>query len=189
MSWFSKKEDKALLPDLPEDMEFPKLPEIYSDSWQDVNVTSSVPNVVNLKQKRPLWLPPLPSIKTESNKIVAEPMAEEIAEPMIELGLIREPLVREPMAIELAESFPRKPSKIKIIRPIKPIYIRLDKFKQGLESFEEIKSKVQEIEHLLKGVKDLREKEEKELGEWEKEIQIIKSRMEALDKDVFSELD
>ena len=118
---------------------------------------------------------------------IAEPMAELdlireplVKEPLVKEPLVKEPLVREPMAIELAESFPRKPSKIKMIKPIKPIYIRLDKFKQGLESFGEIKSKVQEIEHLLKGVKELREKEEKELGEWEKEIQIIKSIIETL---------
>lgn len=178
MSWFSKKEDKELLPDLPEDMELPKLPETPSDNWQEGNVTSSVPNVVNLKQKRPSWLPPSPSIKTEDNKIIAEPMTE--------TGFVREPLVREPMVLELTESFSRKSSKIK---KIEPIYIRLDKFKKGLESFEEIKNKVQEIERLLKGVKELKEKEEKELEEWEKEIQIIKSRIEAIDEDVFSELD
>lgn len=178
MSWFSKKEDKALLPDLPENMELPRLPEISSDSRQELDVISSVPNIDNLKQKRPLWLPSPSSIKTESNKIIAEPMAE--------LDLVREPIIREPMTIELTESFLRESSKIK---KIDPIYIRLDKFKRGIESFEEIKNKIQEIEHLLKGVKELRQKEEKELGEWEKEIQIIKSRIEAIDKDVFSSLD
>jgi hypothetical protein len=74
-------------------------------------------------------------------------------------------------------------------RETEPIYIRLDKFKTTAESFEEIKNKIMEIERLLIRTKDIRAREEEELAEWEREIQLIKSRIESIDKNIFSKLD
>ena len=74
-------------------------------------------------------------------------------------------------------------------KKIEPIYVRLDKFKAGLESFEEIKNKVLEIEELLSTIRETKEREEAELEEWEREIQIIKPRIEAIDSSVFGKLD
>ena len=76
-----------------------------------------------------------------------------------------------------------------ITRDIEPIYVRLDKFEAGLKTFEEIKHKVLEVEELLGRINEVREKEEIELQEWEKEIQLIKSRIEEIDSSIFSKLD
>ena len=75
------------------------------------------------------------------------------------------------------------------VKRAQPIYIRLDKFKAGLESFEDIKGKLTEIEDLLVKIKDMRDKEEKELDEWEREIQVVKARIEQIDNDVFKNVE
>mgnify|MGYP001614977639 CR=1 FL=1 len=72
---------------------------------------------------------------------------------------------------------------------LEPVFVRIDKFEEAISSFHEIKKKVSEIEHLLKTVKEVKAKEESELGEWEFELQKIKSKIEGIDKSLFSELD
>ena len=91
-----------------------------------------------------------------------------------------EPL-HEPRTIEMNQNTP-VPSNVKRSQPI---YIRLDKFKAGLESFEDIKGKLTEIEDLLVKIREMKDKEERELEEWEREIQVVKARIEQIDNDVF----
>jgi hypothetical protein len=70
-----------------------------------------------------------------------------------------------------------------------PIYIRLDKFQNAVSLFEEIKSKIQEIERNLEKTKQVKKQEEVELEEWEKEIQVIKSKLDSIDKTIFNEIE
>jgi hypothetical protein len=70
-----------------------------------------------------------------------------------------------------------------------PVFIRLDKFETTIEAFEEIKAKIIEIEDLLKKIKEVKTKEEEELVSWEKEIQVIKTRIDSIDKNIFNKLD
>jgi hypothetical protein len=74
-------------------------------------------------------------------------------------------------------------------KKMEPVFIRLDKFQITIEAFEEIKSKIIEIEDLLKKTREVKSKEEEELAEWEREIQVIKSRIDSIDRDIFSKLD
>jgi hypothetical protein len=67
-----------------------------------------------------------------------------------------------------------------------PVYVRLDKFETTLDAFREIKIQVNEIEKLLSKSKEIKAEEEKELEEWEKEIHIMKSKLESIDKNLFS---
>lgn len=75
------------------------------------------------------------------------------------------------------------------IKEAEPIYVRLDKFQITVNVFEEIKNKVGEIDKLLSKIKEIREKEDRELDEWENEIQAIKSRIESVDRNIFDKLD
>ncbi|GAI51278.1 unnamed protein product, partial [marine sediment metagenome] len=77
----------------------------------------------------------------------------------------------------------------KLTKKSEPIFIRLDKFQTAIEIFEEIKTQVQEIDNLLKKTKEIKIKEEQELSDWEREIQIIKSRIDLIDKNIFNKLD
>ena len=69
------------------------------------------------------------------------------------------------------------------------IFIQIDKFEDALESFSEIKRRVNEISDMLKDVKEIRDREDVEMNEWEREVETIKSRIDSLDSEIFKKLD
>ena len=77
----------------------------------------------------------------------------------------------------------------KRIREIAPVFIRIDKFQESLRAFEKAREKIREIEKLLGNVQKLKEEEERELGEWESELQAIKSGIEKINEDIFSRIE
>ena len=88
-------------------------------------------------------------------------------------------------AIEITPSYRKQ----EVTKKLEPVYIRLDKFQMTVQTFEEIKAKIEEIELLLKKTKEIKQKEEQELGEWEREMQVLKSRIDLIDHNIFSRLD
>jgi len=94
--------------------------------------------------------------------------------------------IEDKRTFELPEIAPQRIQKP--TRGIEPIFIRLDKFEATSHTFEEIKIKIEEIEELLKKTREIKAKEEDELAEWEREIQIIKSRLDLIDKNIFNRL-
>ncbi|MFH1358453.1 MAG: hypothetical protein ABIH37_01030, partial [archaeon] len=70
-----------------------------------------------------------------------------------------------------------------------PVFVRLDRFESSLTTLEEIKEKVLEIEKILADTKRVKEKEERELEEWERNINIIKSKLESIDENIFNEIE
>ena len=70
-----------------------------------------------------------------------------------------------------------------------PIFIRIDKFEEGLKSLEKANFQIFEIEKLIKDIKEMREGEEKELQSWEKEVQIAKNEIEKIDDEIFSKIE
>ena len=76
--------------------------------------------------------------------------------------------------------------------------MRSQVFSDGLNSFgielcsisalNETKKRISEIEVTLRNVRELKIKEEHELSEWERELETIKSRLEKIDKDLFSKV-
>ena len=77
----------------------------------------------------------------------------------------------------------------KMTKKIEPVFVRLDRFQMTIQTFEEIKAKIEEIEEVLRKTSEIKVKEEQELSEWEREIQVIKSRIELIDRTVFNKLD
>jgi len=75
------------------------------------------------------------------------------------------------------------------MKKTEPLFIRIDKFEESLNTFETIKKRVSEIDNCLKEIKSVREEEEKELGAWEDKIQAIKKQIEKIDKDLFSKIE
>jgi len=73
-------------------------------------------------------------------------------------------------------------------RSSEPLYIKLDKFENALSTFNEIKLKVSEIDSLLRNIREIKMREEKELNEWEREIETIKAKLENIDRDLFKSL-
>ncbi|MEM0465498.1 MAG: hypothetical protein QXW97_02240 [Candidatus Pacearchaeota archaeon] len=70
-----------------------------------------------------------------------------------------------------------------------PVYIRLDKFQLTINTFRELKEKIKEIENLLSKIREIKAREDKELDEWEREIETIKIKIESIDKEIFENQD
>jgi hypothetical protein len=209
MGWFKKEEKQIVEEEIPE---LPELPDPNEFSLTELPTPNefSLPNPLtskrvplpespnlnfNMESKDMLQLPPLPELK---NKTPVHPtvVKQEIIRPRQEMqrsqfGVIetrprQEPhFIREPPQ-EIIETSPRPTPSVK---NVEPIYVRLDKFEASLQSIEEIKRKIAEVENTLKKTKEIKQKEEQELEAWEKEVHIIKSRIDTIDKDIFNKFD
>ncbi len=217
MGLFSKKkEEKSMLPDLPESStNLPELPAFGKENSNMANLNADVPmnnNPVNnmpvgdgqqnaIKNEIHNNISPGDDMKMQKSNFESLPHypsgsmpAKIVAEPsnvLEEHPRMPHESFHEPRTLEMSNSrLPPKIGKIESsIKRTQPIYIRLDKFKAGLESFEDIKGKLTEIEDLLTKIKEMKDKEERELEEWEREIQVVKARIEQIDNDVFKNVE
>lgn len=209
MGFFSKKSDeKSMLPDLPNDSSFlPSLPEYNLDneylggdleSSENFKLENNFDDQMDLKgvenygkskvsalknmQKSNFEQLPDYTLNENSTKIIAEPLnLHNDNRPLNKSNFV------EPRTFEISSSNSSnfKENKLSSTKSLQPVYVRLDSFKLGLESFEDIKSKISEIEDLLSKIKEVRKREEKELIEWEREIQVVKARIEKINNDIF----
>ncbi len=179
MTFFNKKNiiPRANEPHLlPEPPELPELPAGFGD----VNFIprTSMPEIPGQ----------LPRIETSSLPAFPNsPTAERFNQEMIKEA-INQPLAQqkiEPKRTFEVESPYQKP----LMKQAQPVFIRLDKFELTLSLFNEIRQKVGETENLLRKIKEVKQKEDLELSEWEKEVQAIKSRLESIDRTIFSKLE
>jgi hypothetical protein len=69
-----------------------------------------------------------------------------------------------------------------------PIFVKLDKFKDAVEKFQQVKEKVSEIESTLKKIKEIKDKEDTELKSWEEEVMAIKEKVENIDSSLFNKI-
>ena len=67
----------------------------------------------------------------------------------------------------------------------RPVFVRLDKFKEARQSLESISEKVNQLDELLKMIKDIKAKENAEIDQWEQEIEKIKSRISFINTEIF----
>ncbi len=70
-----------------------------------------------------------------------------------------------------------------------PLFVRIDKFESALRDFDEISVKIRKIDELISEIRVLREKEDREFLEWEKDLHTIRSRLDSIDRTLFSQLD
>jgi len=161
---------------------------------------------------------PIPSLPPEgmplSQEIGGEPVTEEV-NPDLQ---IRETLLPPPeqippeqrMAVEadtmplqetqntpLLPALPPKPPRPlprpRQISPTeppqeKPLFVRLDKFKEAQEKFETIRNKMKEIEGTLHQIKEVKSNEEEEIAGWAREIENLKTNLSEIDSNLFSQI-
>ncbi|MEK6847590.1 MAG: hypothetical protein AABX50_00510 [Nanoarchaeota archaeon] len=106
---------------------------------------------------------------------------------------MREPL-RKPMAEEveeeIEEEFPERLEKPRQMfrQEAEPVFVRIDRFEEGLKLFETVKNQISEIERVLAETKRLKEKEEAELRSWGDELKKMRGEIEKIGQDVFSKV-
>jgi len=152
---------------------------------------------------------PLKPIKKEFEDYEKPEIREKIIRPSYEPSYEEEPMVRsiksnvmeEEPAYE--ESFPLMPSiKSREITPSRryrekssgtkkaePVFVRLDKFEEGMNLFDDIKTQIADMEHLIKNTKEIKQKEEEELNSWQNQLQEVKRQIEKVDRDIFSKIE
>jgi len=165
-----------------------------------------LPKLPSILEKNPL--PELPQKEEESNEKELPSFPEsdfgrDFSQEAIKSAILpKSPPIRERMTIELpSQEFQKSESnygefKEEPLEPIsrlskkaEPVYIRIDKFKSAITNFEEIRSKIIEIDRLLKSIQEQKRKEDEELRAWETDIELIKTRVEAIDKNIFSKIE
>lgn len=187
MSWFKKKKEvkvEATGSNLPE---FPELPELPRFSE-----LSELPEI-----EKPMFEPrSLPSFPGKLDSGFSQEAIKSAVSPVPPISS-KQVKNRERRTLEIPEDTPKKfsaplPPSItepRLSKKIEPVYIRIDKFKAAIQSFNEIQKKVAEVEDLLQKIKEMKQKEDEELRVWERDLETIKARIDAIDKSVFSKLD
>lgn len=187
--WFRKKEpDKKQ--NFSESPSLPELPELP----QNIEIPSLPIPITETKNSLPA-LPSFPSSET----------ADRISQEVTKSSFERQP---KPYTRELSPSGQvawtpeKKDMRIKEVErkrvvevsprlndKAEPVFVRIDKFQNAVGNFNEIKKQLSEIENYLSDIRDVRAKEEHELGNWEKEILELKGKLEIIEKTIFSKLE
>lgn len=193
MTWFKKKEKKEESSEVPKLPELPQLPELpeFPEMTEKVEIKD-----YTRTQDIPGQIPQLPSFPNGSlgnkfsqntikeaitGKKEEEVEAEDFEEK--EIPMMQKPLVREGTKRDTFVPLQRIKTK-----EAEPIFIRIDKFEEGSRVFEEVRKKVLDIENMFNEIKNVREKEEKELALWEDEIKQVKEKIEKVDDNIFSQV-
>lgn len=190
MGWFKKKEVKAgaVGSNLTELPELPELPTL-----QRFSELSKLPET-----EKPMFEPrSLPSFPGKLDSGFSQEAIKSAVSPILPINS-KQVKNRERRTLEIPEDTPKTkfssllPSSViesRLSKKIEPVYIRIDKFKAAIQSFNEIQKKVAEVEDLLQKIKEMKQKEDEELRVWERDLETIKARIDAIDKGVFSKLD
>src|SRR3989344_4147046 len=171
----TKLEEFPELPPLPESPELPPLPGL-SEFRQEYKAKDE-----QALKIQPAILPQFPQIKNERTitKPSLPPLTRETEPEIIQMNFPRR--TREiGEKIRTREVIPTKTREIRETREItpeiktEPVFVRIDKYQQALKKFQEIKSRLLEIENILRNIKETRDREETQLEQWETEIQEAK---------------
>ena len=158
MGLFNKKKKEERMLPLPE---FPKLPEPnfpFYDEQVDTSKDFQKPQ--------------------EFRKIMpSEDFSFEKAVPSVSME-------KEDMSFE--DFAPRRSPMTNIERhDDKPLFVKVDKYKESMRTVESVKAKLEEADSVLKNLTRLRDEEDKELQEWQSSLNEIREKLMKVDKELF----
>jgi len=200
--FFKKKEDKKALPDLPPSPTLP-LPKLGI-------VPLKVPN----KEESSIMLASsIPELKKPSISTVKEPEEEEFTEkdedtipPSKSFKAVEmeewssdteERKIKPSKAAKIDKAPDMEEREIPLRREISSkaqdknaeIFVKLDKFRNARRALEEIKIRTEEIDALLKKIRETKLREEQELSGWEREIANVKAKVQDVSSNIFEKVE
>lgn len=192
---FEKKGDKSKLPDLP-------MPRHSFDSYPGRLLP---PREEEERHSLPAF-PDSPTHNSFSQAVIKDAVEEDDdlrelpsnrSEKIVEMEEWN-PESRETEEIEdEIEEFPR-PSSGNIREPRyirentgmdRDIFVKIDKFRNAKKSLDEVKGRLEEVEDLLRKIREAKLREEQELTNWEREITQVKSRIKDVTDNIFSKVE
>lgn len=69
------------------------------------------------------------------------------------------------------------------------IFVKIDKFRAARKSLDEVKGRLDEVEDLLRKIRETKIREEQELSGWEREMAQVKARISDVNDNIFSKVD
>lgn len=69
------------------------------------------------------------------------------------------------------------------------MFVRVDKFQNARASLDTIRGKLNDIEDLLKRIREVKSKEDAELSSWESDMENVKSRIQGVMREIFDKSD
>lgn len=192
---FGKKKDSG--------SELPELPMSDAPSMRDYQRTMLPP--IESPQEEVNGLPSFPDslMKKGFSQSMIKSAVEDEDKNLPELPeWNQEPIQMKPMRTMEMDDWSAKPSMPQMQRPTmadalrmtgpnskvnekRPIFVKLDKFKEARDSLIKISEKLDEMDELLKMIKDIKAKEDTEITSWEKDIESIKARILFINKEIF----
>ncbi len=192
MALFKKRDEKAGdFSKLPELHQLPELPELPQNEYPDEEVgdfSGKIPQLPRFSNDSLGQRYSQNTIKQaitgkKEDKVFADEFDEEENQMMQKPSMnLKYPVPKKITSNFHQEEFSRR-------RESEPIFVRMDKFQEGVNSLENAKKQIFEIEKLMKNIREIKEAEEKELESWERQIQIAKSQIDKVDKSIFSRLE
>jgi hypothetical protein len=183
------------VPELPDLPELPKLPEFEEEEPKNIRPIHQLPRFPNGSLGEKFSQNTIKEAVTgkKEGEVFADEFAQDEDKRMMQEprrmklpSLSRKKIIREEPQ---TESSKEKIKDYEKVRENEPLFVRIDKFEEGIKSLDKVREQISEIEKLLKDIQEIREEEEKEFESWEKEIQTAKTEIEKIDDNIFSKVE
>ena len=203
MFW-SKKEDKKLLPDLPPYQRPAALPKLEEDTldeeYSERQELPSFPDSLNSKGFSQAAIKDAVGDSEEEEQEIFPNVAEtKKADDMEEWTPSLQPSNREPQhAFAVRENRDEKIGEPVALnfnsmkeesRKNSDIFVKLDKFYSARKALIDAQQKMEDINELLKKIREIKMREEQELSAWEREMMGVKSRLNDITVNLFEKVD
>lgn len=189
MGLFSSKKEAArkIEDDLPEfTPKFPQLPPLptvkdFSESYSD----TLVPPLENEKVRIPL------RNDADKNERYNKPQAGDKKRYYNKQEYAKPEYVKEekPWYLDKEQAYTKeeygKSEYVKHEFVEKPLFIKVDKYREAMDAIDSIKKRIKEAEHLLTKLEVVKDDEEKELKKFREHLESVKEKLLAVDKKLF----
>ncbi|MBU2497003.1 MAG: hypothetical protein KJ767_03010 [Nanoarchaeota archaeon] len=137
--------------------------------------------------RKPMTMPEIPEM-TEEDEFMDEDF-EQMPKMPSRLPKSRMRMPMQMPEIEAREFDVEREPRRRFMPIEKPIFIKLEKYKDSVESLGEIKTRLKRASSFLQKIKEIRQREDEELAGWQRDLEDLKSKLEKIDKNLFSDLE
>ncbi len=166
---------EAAIKDAVEEDELPELPELPEHSTNE----GGLPELPELPEKK--------EVPGSGGGAKVVEMEEWVPEHPMGMSKMKHKTEEYSGHIEV----PRKEDFVPVKREIgsPDVFVKIDKFRSARKTFSEVKSKLSEIDDLIKKIRETKMREEQELNAWEKDVMQIKARVQDVSEDIFEKVE